>query len=150
MKDIKGWVDIYLTDNAGNILEERHSENTIQLAGHAHVADALSELNQTAMGFMGIGTGAGQTTADLTLSTEISRITLDSGFPSQGSGGNDFQVIYKAFWTAGVGTGAITEAGIFNIYTLDIGNILAYQDFTVINKGASDKLTITWTLDFTG
>lgn len=150
MREIKGWVDICLTDSYGNILEERHGPNTIQLAGHAHVADQLSAASETAMGFMGIGTGSGQGTGDTTLGTEINRNTLESGYPSQGAGGNDYQVIYKGFWTAGTGTGAITEAGIFNMITVDAGKMLAYQSFSVINKGASDKLTITWTLDFTG
>lgn len=149
MKEIKGWVDVMLTDVFGNVLEERHGPNTIQLAGHAHVADQMSDSGETAMGWMGVGTGSGQSTSDTTLGTELDRMTLSAGYPSQGAGGADYQVVYKGFWTAGNGTGAITEAGIFNMSTIDAGKMLAYQSFTVINKGSSDKLTITWTLDFT-
>jgi len=150
MKEIKGWVDIVLKDTFGNVLEERHGPNTIQLAGHAHVANRMSELTQSAMGWMGIGTGTGQLTTVTTLASEISRNALVAGYPSQAAGASDYQVVYKGFWTAGAGSGAITEAGIFNSATAGTGSMLAYQNFTVINKGASDKLTITWTLDFTG
>jgi len=150
MRDIKGWVDIYLTDKFNNVLEERHGENTISLNGHAQVANAMSAKDESLMENMGVGTGSGQGTGVTTLASEISRMTLNATYPSQGAGGADYQVIYKAFWTAGEGTGAITEAGIFNQHTIDGGGMLAYQDFTVINKGANDKLTITWTVDFTG
>lgn len=150
MRNISGWTDIYLTDEYNNVREERHGENTIQLDGHAQVANAMSEKDATLMGFMAVGTGSGQATSVTTLASEIDRMTLNDGYPSQGAAAADYQVIYKAFWTAGNGTGAITEAGIFNQHTTDAGHMLAYQDFTVINKGTDDKLTITWTLDFTG
>jgi len=49
-------------------------------------------------------------------------------------------------WAAGVGSGAITEAGIFvgdNNTSLNY-----YADFAVVTKGAADTLEITWTVTY--
>ena len=77
------------------------------------------------------------------MATELDRNALDS--TTQGSGANDNDVIYVASWAAGDGTGAITEAGIFNSASPGTGQMLCYADFSVINKGAGDTLQITWT-----
>ena len=45
---------------------------------------------------------------------------------------------------AGEGTGALTEAGIFNASSS--GTMLCRTEFSVVNKGASDSMTITWTV----
>jgi len=45
---------------------------------------------------------------------------------------------------AGEGTGSITEAGIFNASSS--GTLLCRTVFSVVNKGASDSMTITWTV----
>ena len=47
-------------------------------------------------------------------------------------------------WAAGDGTGAITEAGIFDAGAA--GNMWCSASFGVVTKGAADSLTITWTL----
>jgi hypothetical protein len=47
-----------------------------------------------------------------------------------------------ATFGAGVATGAITEAGVFNALTA--GTMLCRTVFSVINKGALDTLVITW------
>ena len=47
---------------------------------------------------------------------------------------------------AGVGTGAITEAGVFDVVTQNTANMWMSASFAVVNKGASDSLVITWTL----
>jgi hypothetical protein len=49
-------------------------------------------------------------------------------------------------WAAGTGTGAITEAGIFDVVTQNTVNMWCYATFAVINKLATDSLKITWTL----
>ena len=42
-------------------------------------------------------------------------------------------------------TGAITEAGLLDAGST--GNLLCRQVFSAVNKGASDSLQITWTLN---
>jgi len=53
-------------------------------------------------------------------------------------------VAYACTFGAGVGTGALTEAGIFDASSA--GTMLCRTVFSVINKGAADTLTITWTI----
>jgi hypothetical protein len=47
-------------------------------------------------------------------------------------------------WAAGDGTGALTEAGIFDAAAA--GNMYVSNSFSVVNKLASDVLSISWTL----
>jgi hypothetical protein len=49
----------------------------------------------------------------------------------------------QATWAAGDGTGAITEAGVFNAAAA--GTMLDRVTFSVVNKGAGDTMTITFT-----
>ena len=51
---------------------------------------------------------------------------------------------YTATFAAGTGTGAVTEAGILNASSS--GDLLCRTVFSVVNKGASDSMTITWTV----
>ena len=53
-------------------------------------------------------------------------------------------VTYVCTFAAGTGTGALTEAGIFNASSG--GTMLCRTEFSVINKGASDSMTVTWTV----
>jgi|TARA_R100000084_G_C4641417_1_gene144080 hypothetical protein len=53
-------------------------------------------------------------------------------------------VTYVCTFAAGTGTGALTEAGIFNASSS--GTMLCRTVFSVINKGASDSMTVTWTV----
>ncbi len=57
---------------------------------------------------------------------------------------NDAVVTYVCAFSAGEGTGALTEAGIFNASSS--GTMLCRTEFNVVNKGASDSMTITWTV----
>lgn len=145
-KKMSGHIKIELTDKDGNkkVVVDKH--NTFTDAGDAHVADQLSvSPGEAAMGWMAIGTGSSAFAVGSTvLNSELDRNALSGSYPEQGTGANDNVVTYKATWAAGDGTGAIVEAGIFN--SSIAGSMLAASTFSVINKGASDTLTITWTV----
>ena len=143
---LKGKVKIELLDKDGELKDFRLFENTFMSAGDAHVADQLDETpDEAAMGWMAIGTSAtAKAVGDTALNTELDRNPLAANYPDQLAGADDNDVVYKATWAAGDGTGAITEAGIFN--SSANGTLLAGATFSVINKGASDTLTITWTV----
>jgi hypothetical protein len=53
-------------------------------------------------------------------------------------------VTYVASFGAGTGTGAVTEAGILNASSG--GTLLCRTEFSVVNKGADDSMSITWTI----
>jgi hypothetical protein len=138
---MKGHIKIQL--NGKTVVDK---SNTFTAVGDAHVADQLAATpGEAAMGWMAVGTNnTAFTTASTTLTKELDRNALAAGYPEQGAGASDNDVIYKATWAAGDGTGAIQEAGIFN--SSASGTMLAASTFPVINKGASDVLTITWTV----
>jgi hypothetical protein len=95
------------------------------------------------MSHMALGSG---TTAAAAGNTDLesilgSREALDS---TTISGSNNETVVYVASFEAGDATGAVTEAGIFNASTA--GDMLCRTVFAVVNKGANDSLTVTWTI----
>ena len=114
------------------------TENLVVTAGKEWVADRMNDAN-TVMSHMAIGTGTANALAgDTTLGTELDRNALSSTTVTANA------VAYVATWAATDGTGAITEAGIFDAATG--GDMLARTKFNVVNKGADDSMTITWTV----
>lgn len=133
-------VHIVLYDPDGVIKDERFIHNTVTSAGKAGAADQLLAAPTLAKpGWMAIGTGAPAATL---LGAEISRVAFTSKLRSTNV------VTMVGDWAAGVGTGAITEAGIFDVVTANTVNMWASQSFAVINKLAADTLSISWTLTF--
>jgi len=140
---LEGWVHALLFDKYGNLKDERHQKNAVTVLGDALVADAMSDRGVALPTHMAVGTATGgKSTASTTLETELARVALDS--TTQGTGASDNDVVWVATFPAGTGTGALVEAGVFN--DASAGTMMTYTDFSVINKGASDSLVITWTL----
>jgi len=136
-----GRLHVKLTDKDGRLLDECAVGNLVVNTGLYHIANRLAAADQAAMSHMAIGTGTTTPAAgDTALQTELDRNALDS--KTQGSGANQNKVTYTATWATGDGTGAITEAGIFN--QASGGVMLCRTTFPVKNKGASDTLTLTW------
>jgi hypothetical protein len=77
---------------------------------------------------------------DTTLQTVISgsRTTLSSTTVTANA------IAYVTSFPAGTGTGAVTEAGIFN--AASAGTMLCRTVFSVVNKGAADAMSVTWTI----
>lgn len=120
-------------------VREYTEKNLVITVGKNHVADQLAAEAQAKMSHMAIGTGSTAAAAgDTALETELDRNALTSLTNSNNV------VTYVGDWPAGDGTGALTEAGIFN--SASAGVMLARSVFAVKNKAAGDSLTITWTL----
>lgn len=114
-------------------------DNLVVTAGKGFVASRMKDATTTAMTHMAIGTGSTAAAASNTaLGSQSARTTLTSTTVS----GAD--VTYVDTFPAGTGTGAITEAGLFNASSS--GTMLCRTVFEVVNKGASDSMTITWTV----
>lgn len=129
-------VHAILRDQFGNIKQEVSIYNTVETAGKAGIADQiLASPTLSKPAWMAIGTGTGGTT---TLTTELDRNALTTKTRSGAV------VTFVGNWAAADGTGAITEAGVFD--AASSGNMWTYTSFSVINKGASDTLEIDWTL----
>lgn len=116
----------------------QRTKNLVVTAGKEWVADRMNNAN-TVMTHMALGTGTNAAAVgDTTLQTEIDRNALTSTTVSTNT------IAYGCTWAAGDGTGAITEAGLFD--AASGGDMLARTVFSVVNKGASDSITITWTI----
>ncbi len=116
----------------------QETENLVVTAGKNWVADRMNNAN-TVMTHMAVGTGTTAAAAGNTaLVTETDRNALTSTTVT------DNAVAYVATWAAGDATAALTEAGIFD--AASSGDMLARTVFSVVNKGAADSMTITWTI----
>ena len=114
-------------------------DNLVVTAGKGYVASRMKDATATAMSHMAIGSGSTAAAAgDSSLGTELGRVALTSTAVSGAV------VTYTATFGAGTGTGAVTEAGILNASSS--GDLLCRTVFSVVNKGASDSMTITWTV----
>lgn len=129
---------LVLRDISGIVKEERFVHNTVTTAGKNGIADQiLAAPSLVKMGWMAIGTGTPSATL---LGAEVARVAFTSKTR------NTNVVTSVGDFGAGVGTGAITEAGTFDVVTANTVNMWMSASFAVINKGASDTLSITWTL----
>jgi hypothetical protein len=117
----------------------REVPNLVVTAGKGYVASRMKDATTTAMSHMAIGTSATSAAAGNTaLGSEADRQSLTSTTVSNN------EIEYVATFGAGDGTGAITEAGVLNASSG--GTMLCRTVFSVVNKGASDSMTITWTV----
>jgi len=131
---LKGKLSIALNDE---VVQE--VDNLVVTAGKGYVASRMKDTTATAMSHMAIGSGTTNPAAgDTALETELGRVALTSTTVSGAV------VTYVATFAAGTGTGAVTEAGILNASSS--GTLLCRTEFSVVNKGSSDSMTITWTV----
>ncbi len=136
---LTGELRITVTNPEGNVKQEVVVPNLVVTVGKNFIASRMKDATATAMTHMAIGTGTTAAAAgDTTLGTEAGRVALTSTTVTANA------VAYVATFPAGTGTGAITEAGIFNASSS--GTLLCRTVFSVINKGAADTLGITWTV----
>jgi len=121
----------------GTVVQEIN--NLVVTVGKNFVASRMKDATATAMSHLAIGTGTTAAAAGNTaLVTEAARQALTSTTVSTN------EVAYVAAFAAGTGTGAITEAGLLNASSG--GTLLCRTVFSVVNKGADDSMTITWTI----
>jgi hypothetical protein len=136
---LKGRVAIVLRDKDGKVKQEQEIRNLVVDAGLDFIASRMGGTSSDVMSHMAIGSGTNAAdAADTTLGTELGRVALTSSTVT------DNAIAYVATFGAGTGTGAVTEAGIFN--DASTGDMLCRTVFSVVNKGADDSLQVTWTV----
>ena len=134
---MKGHLQIHLNDEL-----VRDIPNLVVTAGKGFVASRMIGTSAGVMSHMEVGTGttdpaAGDTALQSAVSGSRTAFTSSASFSGA-------VVTYVTTFAAGTGTGALTEAGIFNASSS--GTMLCRTEFSVVNKGASDSMTITWTV----
>jgi len=139
---VRGDLKIVLFDAEGREKERHHFTNLVVTAGKGVIADRMKGTPaKAAMTHMAVGTNNTAAAAgDTTLGAEVgsSRTALSSTSVSTNV------ITYACTFAAGTGTGALTEAGIFNASSA--GDMLCRTVFSTVTKGASDTMTITWTV----
>jgi hypothetical protein len=143
-----GTAEIVLTDALGNVKQREEGENMIVTSGLQWIARRCSQDTVTTtnalMNWMELGSSATTVaTGDVTLNAYLTSRTSATISLVSTTVVND-TVQYVATFGAAVGTGAVQEAGVFNASGNNVVTMLNRIVFSVINKGASDTLTITW------
>ena len=135
----KGDVQLDLFDADGNLKETQEIKNVVVTVGLGYIASRMKDATATAMSHMAIGSNNTAAAAGNTaLGTELGRVALTSTTVSTNT------VQYIGDFPAGTGTGAVVEAGVLNASSS--GTMLCRTVFSVVNKGASDTLKVTWTI----
>ncbi len=137
--------NLIIIKTTGDGVEDRiEHKNLVVSVGKTNIAARMAGNTAAVMSHMAIGTGnTAAVVGDTTLETELARValTVAGGTPSSNT------VTYSASYPAGTGTGALTEAGIFN--ATPAGTMLCRTVFPVINKQAADSIVITWVISIT-
>ena len=140
---LRGDVSIVLKNDDGSVKDSRTIKNLVVNDGLNFIVSRMKDTTQGAMSHMAVGSSTTAAAAGQTDLVSIlgSREALDSTAVSTNT------ITYVSSFEAGEGTGAVTEAGIFNASSG--GDMLCRTVFSVVNKQATDSMTITWTITLT-
>lgn len=135
---VTGDVQITLFNKDGSIKDTREIKNLVVTTGKEFIAARMvgtpAKMSHMSIGASSTAAAAGQTA----LGAELGRVALAS------DAATGAVVVYTASFPAGTGTGAVVEAGLFNAGSG--GTMLCRTVFSVVNKGADDAMSITWTV----
>jgi len=126
----------------GKVKETRTDSNLVVTNGKNSIANRmLPTPTSAAVSYMSLGSS---TTAAAISDTDVgsilgSRVILDSVPTVVGSA-----ITYTTTFGPGVGTGAVTEAGLYNASTGSA--LIAHIVFPLVTKGALDTSVLSWTV----
>jgi hypothetical protein len=135
---LKGDLVITVLDKDGKVKERREEKNLIVSAGLTFICSRMANATAGVMSHMAVGSG---TTTPAASNTDLGTV-LGSREPLDSTTASSNTVTYVSSFEAGEGTGAVTEAGLFN--AASSGTMLCRTVFPVVNKGANDTMAITW------
>ena len=136
---VTGSVNVVVRGEDGTVKQEFTVPNLVVDSGLDFIASRMKDATATAMSHMAVGTNnTAADAANTALGTEIARVAMASTTVTNNA------IAYVASYPAGTGTGALTEAAILNASSG--GSMLCRTVFAVINKGAADSMTVTWTV----
>lgn len=131
-----GVVSIY--DANGHLLDVN---NTVLTLGKEWIAQRCTGEMSTLVTHLAVGTSSTAVAVGQTgLIAENARVALNAAGAVKPANKNVMR--YEATFAAGVGTGALTEAGLFT--AASAGTCVARTVFAVKNKGADDVFTVVW------
>lgn len=124
-------------------VETFHKDNIIVNVGFDFISDAIGRSASRPAVMNAIAVGTGTTAAGATQTALVTELARGAATYAHTVGTKVFT--FTTTFAAGTGTGAITEAGVFNSTTAGSGTMLDRVVFAVINKGAADTLQVTFT-----
>ena len=138
---LRGDVALVLKDKDGNIKDSREIHNLVVSTGLTFICSRMAGTSAGVMSHMALGSGTTAAAAGQTDLVSIlgSREALDSTSASSNT------VTYVSSFEAGEGTGAVTEAGIFN--GSSGSTMLCRTVFPAVNKQADDTMSVTWSIN---
>lgn len=143
---LSGVLKIDVMDKDGNLKDTRNLKNLVVTTGLNFIAGRMVGTTPSVMSHMGIGDG-GATAASAEQTNLQGTNKFRKAFTTTASSSNNVVTYTCLFDTAdNITGGAITEAAIFNDGTDGSGDMLCRTVFPVVNKGAQDTMTITWTI----
>lgn len=117
----------------------RDIPNLVVTAGKGYVASRMKDTTAGAMSHMAVGTdNTAAAAGDTALGAEVGRVALATTAVSGAV------ITYTATFPAGTGTAALAEAGTLNASSG--GTMLCRTVFSVVNKAASDAMTVSWSI----
>lgn len=126
----------------GELVETRLIPNLVVSIGRQFIASRMVDTDipdqMTHMALGGSNTAA--SLLDTSLGAELGRVGLAGG---EGAVATN-TVSYSASFPAGVATGEVVEAGIFN--DVSAGTMMCRTVFPLITKGSEDSLAVTWVI----
>lgn len=141
-----GKLHVVCYDVNGNVKTEQHINNTLTQWMDEHVASRIVGTSEAVIGYIAVGSGVLTTPATgSTLKNLVSIIALSGAGPLQSNGSN---VVFSGYWDAGVGTGSITEAGVYRTSGTAMSGLVTYSSAINVQKGVSDTLKIDWTVTY--
>lgn len=136
---IIGNVSITRMNSLGDIIEKVYIPNLVVNVGKAFIASRMISTTPSVMTHMSLGSNSTVAVGgDSTLGTELGRVVITSATSL------DNVVTYTATFGAGIATGDIREAGIFNASSA--GVMVARTTFPIVTKGAGDVLAVSWSI----
>lgn len=132
-----GTLDVVLKKADGTIKEKYKFKNLVVTTGKEFIAARMIDDSVPQMSVMAIGdSNANLDVTNTSLQSELGSVSLESSTVENNV------VTYTAEFGAGVGTGGVVEAGIFDGESAP--TMLCRTTFPVINKESDDVLTINW------
>lgn len=139
-----GSIDFKLLDADGNIVDRVKKDNLIVTNGLVLLLNRLGG-SGNALTHLGIGSG---TTAPTLANTDLETTTIRRVFDTPGGTVSGTSITFYCLFPAGVGTGTVSEAGLFN--ALAAGTMFSRIVFTPMTKSAALSLAASWTITALG
>jgi hypothetical protein len=137
---VRGNLEIVLQDKTGKVKKKKKYKNLVVSTGLGFIVSRMKDSSEGAMSHIGLGSGTTAAASDQTgLVSDVGNRNA-IGTPTL-SGGS---ISYSAIFGVNEATGSLTEAGIFNASSA--GTMLCRTVFPVINKQATDTMTVNWVI----